>query len=163
MFTGLRPGESEGAHLRNRQLRPSIEEVSYVLRPAPSADLLERVAMLEEVAIAGDDAQVIGQLRRLASAQPVKVPALPASALAAASANADDAHSERVACPKCSVGGIHRSKARNIAERVRKHLTAARLYRCDQCSWRGWILPMAGIAATPVDDLAPPISRRSTR
>ena len=46
-------------------------------------------------------------------------------------------------CPHC--GSSHASidrKAQNLPERVRRNFSARRLFRCDDCSWRGWLLPL---------------------
>jgi hypothetical protein len=37
---------------------------------------------------------------------------------------------------------LHRSRARNVLERFRKARSMKRLYRCDGCGWRGWLLPL---------------------
>ena len=41
-------------------------------------------------------------------------------------------------CPGCGSIHLHRSHVRKISERVRKRLTDKRLFRCDECGWRGW-------------------------
>jgi hypothetical protein len=41
-------------------------------------------------------------------------------------------------CPKCASARLHRSHVRKMTERVRKHLTDKRLFRCETCGWRGW-------------------------
>jgi predicted RNA-binding Zn-ribbon protein involved in translation (DUF1610 family) len=45
-------------------------------------------------------------------------------------------------CPSCHVAMAHRSKARNLYERFRKVRTHKRLFRCEKCSWRGWVTPL---------------------
>ena len=45
-------------------------------------------------------------------------------------------------CPSCQRNAAHRSKARNWFERFRKARTDKRLYRCESCGWRGWLLPL---------------------
>ena len=42
-------------------------------------------------------------------------------------------------CPKCSSENIHRSRHRSRWESLRKSLSNKRLYRCHDCSWRGWL------------------------
>lgn len=44
-------------------------------------------------------------------------------------------------CPRCG-GIVHRSRSRNWSERLLKALRWERLYRCDGCEWRGWLVPM---------------------
>jgi hypothetical protein len=45
-------------------------------------------------------------------------------------------------CPSCRSANLHRSKARNLYERLRKSHTPTRLFRCLDCGWRGWLLPL---------------------
>jgi hypothetical protein len=45
-------------------------------------------------------------------------------------------------CPSCRSADAHRSRARNVFERRRKERTPRRLYRCDACGWRGWLIPI---------------------
>ena len=42
------------------------------------------------------------------------------------------------ACPKCGSAQIHRSRSRSRWETWRKEITGKRLFRCYECSWRGW-------------------------
>jgi hypothetical protein len=43
------------------------------------------------------------------------------------------------ACPACGSPRIYPSRARSIAERIRRGLTRKRPYRCHACNWRRWI------------------------
>jgi hypothetical protein len=45
-------------------------------------------------------------------------------------------------CPMCQSSRLHRSKARSLPERVRRNFSARRLFRCDDCNWRGWLMPL---------------------
>ena len=45
-------------------------------------------------------------------------------------------------CAKCGGRNLHRSKATGMYERFRKLHTPARPFRCDDCDWRGWLLPL---------------------
>jgi UDP-GlcNAc:undecaprenyl-phosphate GlcNAc-1-phosphate transferase len=45
-------------------------------------------------------------------------------------------------CASCGGRNVHRSRAKGIYERFRKWHTPARPYRCDDCGWRGWLLPL---------------------
>ena len=40
-------------------------------------------------------------------------------------------------CPDCG-GRTHRSRARTLSERLIRAFTRYRVYRCTECSWRGW-------------------------
>lgn len=67
----------------------------------------------------------------------------------------------RTHCPCCRSFDMHRSHAKNMVEEFRKRLTAKRLYRCEQCGWRGWAhvlepapyepLPLIAHGAPPLD------------
>ena len=54
-------------------------------------------------------------------------------------------------CGKCGGRNVRRSRAKGIYERFRKLHTPARLFRCDDCGWRGWLLPLEH--AMPFDDI----------
>jgi hypothetical protein len=45
-------------------------------------------------------------------------------------------------CAKCGGRNVHRSKAKGMYERFRKLHTPERPFRCDDCDWRGWLLPL---------------------
>ncbi len=45
-------------------------------------------------------------------------------------------------CLSCGSRNVHRSKVRNLYERVKKLHSPARLFRCHDCEWRGWLLPL---------------------
>jgi len=57
-------------------------------------------------------------------------------------------------CPVCKLTSAHRSKARWFGERLFKLVTSRRIFRCDSCGWRGWVIPMEQGAGLPVD---PPV------
>ena len=62
------------------------------------------------------------------------------------------------ACPHCA-GTMHRSHARSLLERVRKWFSHQRLFRCDSCGWRGWLVPLEfgdhqPMEARPAPDLS---------
>lgn len=42
-------------------------------------------------------------------------------------------------CPVCESYTLFRSRVKKVAERVQKHLTNKRLFRCQDCGWRGWM------------------------
>lgn len=46
-------------------------------------------------------------------------------------------------CPSCGSRNVQRSKARSFFERWRKERVEKRLFRCPECRWRGWLLPLA--------------------
>ena len=66
-------------------------------------------------------------------------------------APADAAGHDWQPCPSCKGWRVHRSKARNLYERFRKSRTDRRLYRCEECGWRGWLIPLEFGARTRID------------
>jgi len=45
-------------------------------------------------------------------------------------------------CVGCGGRNVRRSRAKGVYERFRKLHTPARPFRCDDCGWRGWLLPL---------------------
>jgi hypothetical protein len=45
-------------------------------------------------------------------------------------------------CPSCRGEQLRRSKARRFDERLRKSYTLKRIFRCQECGWRGWLVPL---------------------
>jgi hypothetical protein len=41
-------------------------------------------------------------------------------------------------CPKCG-NHLHRSRSRGLSEKLMKGFSRQKLYRCHECSWRGWL------------------------
>lgn len=74
------------------------------------------------------------------------IPAIPV-AVAATAEPVPSLASER--CPSCGSFHLHRSHVRKITERVRKRLTDKRLFRCEECGWRGWNLIIDSAAYAP--------------
>lgn len=52
-------------------------------------------------------------------------------------------------CIWCEEGRVHRSRSNGFHERLMKVWTAKRLYRCNRCGWRGWLLPVDEGATAP--------------
>ena len=59
-------------------------------------------------------------------------------------------------CPSCVSTRVYRSRARNLVERVRRNLSAERLFRCDGCGWRGWLIPLVSIEGEPLQPVESP-------
>jgi len=96
---------------------------------------------------------VVAEAPRAAVVEPQPVPALAAVAAPAApeGAYAYGVRFEKacvpgsrvpivsgVRCPSCQSYKVHRSRAKNVRERVHKAFTQKRLHRCEHCGWRGW-------------------------
>jgi hypothetical protein len=71
-----------------------------------------------------------------------------ATSLAAAASSIPDAEP----CANCGGRNVHRSRAKGVYERFRKLHTPARPFRCDDCGWRGWLLPLEHVMA--IDEIA---------
>jgi FlaA1/EpsC-like NDP-sugar epimerase len=154
-FTGLRPGEKLYEELVGveEEARPSaIEKILCVrTRRQPDVGLFAGIDALERAAQAGLSALVLDTMKELtgtfgpvAVAEPAASAPLPdmAAAAAVAVAEPDGRGQCEQPCPRCRVGQLHRSHARTLPERIAKSFTAGRLYRCNDCHWRGWLKPL---------------------
>jgi hypothetical protein len=168
-FVGLRPGEKLYEELvgRDEQVGPSaVEKILRVTSCVPpSATFSEDIARIELDASRGRREDVLRALRVLAGLAPAgEEPAPPAVAhgvqplllqadaiAAAAALQASSDHPMEQPCPRCRSMRLHRSRARSLSERVRRNFSARRLFRCDECEWRGWLIPLefADPDATP--------------
>jgi hypothetical protein len=54
-------------------------------------------------------------------------------------------------CARCGGRHTHRSRVNGVYERVRKWHTPTRPFRCADCGWRGWLLPLE--RAVPLDHI----------
>jgi FlaA1/EpsC-like NDP-sugar epimerase len=167
-FIGLRPGEKLYEELvgADEEASPSgMEKILCVRsRRPPSPELSSRVMALEAAALLHrrDEVlsamqQLIGPFKDSGEATPVEEP-LPAADAAATSSAGAPGYDEQP-CPKCQSGRAHRSRARSLTERIRKEISDERLYRCEDCGWRGWLLPLefgdpASVVPVSAPDLA---------
>jgi predicted RNA-binding Zn-ribbon protein involved in translation (DUF1610 family) len=161
-FIGLRPGEKLYEELvgAGESAGPSkVEKIQKVTTVrAPLTTLADAVAALEAHAAANRSNAVLQVLRDLIPEYGVP------DELAVPGPEPGPAVDEVPApvteqwCPKCASPHVHRSRARNAVERLRRDWKHERLYRCDDCGWRGWLMPLAfGAASTEpvaVPDLA---------
>jgi FlaA1/EpsC-like NDP-sugar epimerase len=174
-FIGLRPGEKLYEELagRDEQVGPSaVDEILRVTsRTPPRADLADAIARIEFDASRGRRDEVLEALRHLTglaadpesvlpgtSAAAVAHAPVPAGARVDASApvpTIEDASIEQP-CPRCRAHRLHRSRARTLPERVRRNFSARRLFRCDACQWRGWLIPLEFANPNAMTDPAGP-------
>jgi hypothetical protein len=171
-FTGLRPGEKLYEELVgiNEVAGPSrIEKIHRVTsRTPPNPDFFKQLEHIERQAAEGDVKAVRTSLKTLipeycnpAEVQEVQEP-VPADEAAAIDANEQQelAHGEGDElyqfCPSCISARVHRSHARNLVERMRRNMGPERLFRCDACSWRGWLMPLVSIESGLADHAPAP-------
>jgi UDP-GlcNAc:undecaprenyl-phosphate GlcNAc-1-phosphate transferase len=107
--------------------------------------------------VPGDSGQLAGVAIEIAdTAEPVALRPAVAVKAAVAAARVDPVDAATVPirileaepCGRCGGRSVHRSKARSAYERLRKLHTPRRLFRCNDCGWRGWLLPLE--QATPL-------------
>jgi FlaA1/EpsC-like NDP-sugar epimerase len=164
-FIGLRPGEKLYEELvgRDEDVGPStVEKILRVTsRHVPPAGFADTLAAIEAAAVDGRKGDVLAALRSIVglasegdAAEPVPAEVAPAPvtleqqpALAARSVEA----LVEQPCPSCGSRELHRSRARTLAERVRRNHSDKRLFRCDQCEWRGWLVPLEFVGADAPD------------
>jgi FlaA1/EpsC-like NDP-sugar epimerase len=151
-YVGLRPGEKLSEELvgPDEDAGPSaVEKILCVRsRHRPPADLFARVESLEAHAVSGQIDAVMASMKELVG---LGVPRPEPEAIEAAPrpiAHVLEAPGEQ-ACPTCLSERLFRSRAQSMSERLHKQLTAHRLFRCDACGWRGWLVPAATVTVAP--------------
>jgi len=167
-FTGLRPGEKLYEELVgiNETAGPSgVEKIHRVTsRVAPDPDFFTALEGLEKHAADGDVAGVRRSLKVLIPeyTNPTDGQGPPVPAISEEPVEAEAAEDTEVAtfegeplhqyCPSCITARVHRSRARNFLERMRRNRSAERLFRCTVCGWRGWLVPLVTIEGLPPVD-----------
>jgi FlaA1/EpsC-like NDP-sugar epimerase len=147
-FVGLRPGEKLFEELvgRDEETSPSaVEKIFRVTsRSAAREDLPFAIAQVEEDAAYGRRDAVYEMLRELTGLSSVveEAPAAPVAPKPAPRPRTADAPSTEQPCPSCGAVTLYRSKARGLAEQMRRSVSQQRLFRCTTCDWRGWLLPL---------------------
>lgn len=172
-FVGLRPGEKLYEELvgGGENVEPSaVEKILRVTsRISAPENFAGSIAAVERAAAEGRRDAVINALQTLAGLSSpggtetrVEVEATPpvaalesrpAAFVPAAAGILDQS------CPHCQSGTVRRSHARTLAERLRRAHSDQRLFRCETCNWRGWLIPLEfnGASAgepTAIPDLA---------
>lgn len=162
-YIGLRPGEKLYEELVAADEDASTSQVEKILcvrsRVKPAEDLFDRIEQIEDCAVAGDAVAVLASMRTLVGTfleAPASSAPEPQPILKLASTPVAPQRDEQP-CPNCK-GMVRRSRARSFSERIWKELTSSRLYRCDECGWRGWLTPIefgksAGFDAATAPDL----------
>jgi FlaA1/EpsC-like NDP-sugar epimerase len=161
-FVGLRPGEKlyEELVASNETAGPSaIEKIMRVRsRTAPDAAFLDLLDLVEQHAEAGATDSVLKGMKSLIPEyhDPAAIQAAPEPAPASEEAVASTAPVMNTGetvyqlCPECKDARVHRSRGRSISERVAREFTQQRLFKCDACGWRGWLLPLVFADGEPI-------------
>ena len=166
-FTGLRPGEKLYEELVGVEEEAGPSAVDKILcvrsKRQPDARLFPKIQRLENAALKGRHKAVLTAMKTLTGgpgprAEAKSESAEPLSAETGTVATADCFRQNEQPCPRCHVGRTRRSRARTLPERIKKDFTGERLYRCDDCGWRGWLEPLevwqdATGTPTPAPDL----------
>jgi len=160
-FVGLRPAEKLSEELvgDGETVRPSrVEKIQRVSSHGrTSAAVLRSISAIEQRAWDSDSESVIALLGRLLPAYN-RVPETVADLLIdpvydpttspATEAPVDALARVTVSCHHCHRGILYRSHARTLLERARRALGEKRLFACDECNWRGWLVPVEVAAVT---------------
>ncbi len=155
-FIGLRPGEKLYEELvgRDEDVGPSaVEKILRVTgRSLPGDEFAASIAQIEALAADGRKDAVGAALRQLVGLAPAGDEPAPAAEEAIAPETLPEVVPARGAaspgglveqpCPACQSWALNRSRARTLAERMRRNYSDKRLFRCADCDWRGWLVPM---------------------
>jgi len=150
-FIGLRPGEKLYEELvgDGETASPSAVEKILCVRSEhkPDEHFFVDVERLETDAAEGRTDLVLASMRALVEHFTGVIP--PAESESASElaeqvtlANKQAFGYDEQPCPRCPDGHVRRSRARSLPERIRREFTSERLYRCAECGWRGWLMPM---------------------
>jgi hypothetical protein len=171
-FTGLRPGEKLYEELVgiNETAGPSrIDKIHRVTsKVAPDPEFFTTLEGIEMLAANSDVAGVRASLKVLIPeyCNPAEAP-VPQVPVATEEPDEVDAVDETEVgasggeplhqyCPSCVTARVHRSRARNFVERMRRNRSAERLFRCDSCGWRGWLIPLVSIESESLQSAPAP-------
>jgi FlaA1/EpsC-like NDP-sugar epimerase len=155
-FVGLRPGEKLYEELvgKDEYVEASaIEKILRVMsRTSPADDFPSSISALERAAAEGRRESVLTALEALVGLSSAGEDSTQSSAIADRPGALVDGSPARLSpatdaflkqsCPHCQSATLHRSRARTIAERLRRTSSVQRLFRCDTCNWRGWLIPL---------------------
>lgn len=155
-FIGLRPGEKLYEELvgRDEEVGPSaVQKILRVTsRAQPRADFPVSAEHVESAAADGRREEVLSALRTLTGLSPegeatpasIEEPTTPLPRVESVPLAFIREPGEPVEhlCPTCHSSALHRSRARTLSERMRRNYSAKRLFRCADCNWRGWLIPL---------------------
>jgi FlaA1/EpsC-like NDP-sugar epimerase len=161
-YIGLRPGEKLYEELVGEGETASPTAVEKILcvrsQHKPDEQFLVDIERLEADAAEGRTDMVLASMRAIVEHHAGVIPPaeveMPSERPAASAAPAFG-HDEQP-CPRCPDGHARRSRARSLPERIRREFTSERLYRCTECGWRGWLVPMDFGEQQLIDNVATP-------
>jgi FlaA1/EpsC-like NDP-sugar epimerase len=170
-FIGTRPGEKlyeELVGIHEVAGPSAVEKIHRVAnRRAPDPGFFTALETIESLAAGGDVQGVGDAIRRMIPeyTNPAEA-AAPMSPGCAADTDVATPHEEDAVlehgdgpyqyCPSCISVRVHRSRARHVVERLRRDRTAERLFRCEACGWRGWLVPLVTIEGARADEIVAP-------
>ena len=156
-FVGLRPGEKLFEELVGTTETVSPASVEKILKVTsevvPDDAWRARVLDLETMAMQGLEAETTELLRAVVTDYAPLIDEATEPAVVAADVERAAATSEP--CPSCREYKLHRSRARSLQERLRRQWTMKRLFRCEGCGWRGWMLPIERFAGDTTGEAVP--------
>ena len=164
-FIGLRPGEKLYEELvgDGETASPSAVEKILCVRSQhkPDEHFFVDVERLETDAAEGRTDLVLASMRALVEhfagvIPPAESDSASESAEQATLANKQAFGHDEQPCPRCPDGHVRRSRARSLPERIRREFTSERIYRCAECGWRGWLMPMDFGDQKPIDTAPSP-------
>ena len=150
-YVGLRPGEKLFEELVGTTETVSPASVEKVLKVTsdvvPDDAWHARVLELERMAMQGLEAETTALLKAVVTDYaPLIDDDAEAPAPLPTRAEVEHALATHEACPSCRERKLHRSRARSLQERLRRGWTTKRLFRCEGCGWRGWLVPIERFA-----------------
>lgn len=175
--SGLRPvgfidddEEKRGRIVSGLPVFGAVRELEAVLRTGRASALILASPLISkeglrhaEAACAVAKAEIYRmdvRLERMSSESAPLVPAPRQIQVARRIDPSDDAESATsgrgTLCPSCHSSRVQRSKARTLFERLRRDHGESRLYRCQPCGWRGWLLPLDYLAPGEVQETGVP-------
>jgi FlaA1/EpsC-like NDP-sugar epimerase len=160
-FTGLRPGEKLYEELvgDDEEVRPSAVRNILCVQSRRQQDprLFAQIDALEKAAFTGNTEVAIESMKAMIGTfgRVEDSTADTEERLLIQAAVGGIRKQGEQACPRCRAGRVCRSRARTVRERLEKASTVERLFRCDDCGWRGWLVPLQAEQHAAVDVMAP--------